>query len=294
MTSTVVEVHGSRDEAYPWRPNAKVILDSISSNGDRLTTLQVEIHRYMLPEFNTHRKFSRNSASSRAIPYAKMRKKALETPVLPSSWRAEQKGMQGGEFLDEAHQDFATRKWLHARDQAVRAADELHTAGVHKSTINRLLEPFLPHTIIVSSTDYTGFFEQRCNPQAQDDIRIAAEAMREACYSSTPQPLRHGQWHTPYITKDDWTQASAEDLDMAQQRDLFKKISAARCARVSYLSQSGKREWDKDIDLYDRLVTSGHWSPFEHVATPERPGVQTPGNFDGWRQWRHELEFPRQ
>lgn len=282
-----------------FTPTAKVILDSISPDDNRLTTMEVTIHRYMLPEFNTHRKFSRNSASSRAIPFAKMVEKAKTSNVYPTHWRREQRGMQGGEIItDPAKADLLRAGWDRAREAAIRQAEFLASHGVHKSVVNRLLEPFLPHTIIVSSTDFSGFFEQRCNPQAQDDIRVAAEAMRAAYEASTAQPLDYGNWHTPYITPEDIAQADAEEYIGYSRDALFKQISTARCARVSYLTQDGNREWDKDLVLYNRLVTAkpGHWSPLEHVATPTNPAAglffTTLGNFDGWQQLRHREEYP--
>src|SRR6188768_1695777 len=184
-------------------PNAKIIADSINSQGDRLTTMEVTIHRFVLAEFNTHRAFSRNSASSRAIPFAKMRAKALETPAVPLSWPREQKGMQGGEELPQTARLVAGDRWLVARNMAVAAADELHEIGVHKSVINRLLEPFLPHTIIVSATDWSGFWAQRCHPDAQPEIRVAAEAMQVAYEASTPKKLAWGEFHLPYVTEEE-------------------------------------------------------------------------------------------
>lgn len=279
-----------------FKPTAKVILDSISPDGDRLTTIECTIHRYMLPEFNTHRKFSRNSASSRAIPFARMVEKAKTSRVFPSLWRKEQRGMQGGEIItDPTTIAVMQGTWSAARDACVRSAEHLASMGVHKSIVNRLLEPFLPHTIIVSATNFSGFFDQRCNPQAQDDIRLAAEAMREAYYSSTPRLLNYGDWHMPYLTEEDWAEAYASDRTNDELIEKLKKISVARCARVSYLTHDGKRDWDKDLELFNRLVTAepGHWSPLEHVATPakafEEPFVR--GNFTGWKQLRHEIEY---
>lgn len=277
---------------------AKIILDSISPDGHRLTTFEVKYHRYMLPEMNTHRKFSRNTASSRAISYAKMRQSIIDDPAFPSSWRLEKKGMQGGELLSAEDQELAGERWLVARDQAIKVADELHGLGVHKSTVNRILEPFQYVTSIISATDFSGFFDQRCNPQAQDDIRIAAEAMRAAYDASTPRVAAYGVWHCPYITPEDIAQADEMKIYGPERQELFKQISVARCARVSYLTQDGKREWDKDLILYNRLITAvpGHWSPAEHVATPENPATteffKTPGNFYGWTQLRHHLEYP--
>jgi hypothetical protein len=63
------------------------------------------------------------------------------------------------------------------------------------------------------------------------------------------------------------------------------KISVARCARVSYLNFEGKIDNEKDYDLHDRLMNEGHWSPFEHCATPTSSDTYS-GNFLGWLQYR--------
>lgn len=286
-----------------FQPSAKVILDSITPDGDRLTTMEVTLHRFVLAEFNTHRAFSRNSASSRAIPYAKMRSKALETPALPLSWPQEQKGMQGGAELPESAQIAAEERWLVARNMAVAAADELHEIGVHKSVINRLLEPFLPHTIIVSATDYKGFWAQRCHPDAQPEIRVAAEVMKEAYDASRPKEIFWGHWHLPYITNEERVEfpikLHAADGRGYREWELVKynpllKISAARCARVSYLTHDGVRDVAKDQELFDRLAhhKPAHASPLEHVAAAGVPLLRKiRGNFRGWNQLRHVLSM---
>lgn len=280
-----------------FKPSARVILDSISPSGHRLTTLEVTIHRYMLPEFNTHRVFSRNSASSRAIKFMRMVAKVLTSKVYPTAWRLEKPGMQGGDIITDPEIVAKARaSWDRARDAAVAEAKYLNEElGIHKSIANRLLEPFAPHTIIVTASSFEGFFNQRCNPQAQDDIRVAAEAMWDAYNDSVPRFLNYGQWHTPYITKDDWTEAYSRGLTVEQQTHLFKQISAARSARVSYLTHDGVRNWEKDLELFNRLVSAkpGHWSPLEHVATPINPlNIQAVrGNFTGWAQLRHFYEL---
>lgn len=268
-------------------PSAKVILDSISPSGNRLTTMEVTIHRFVLAEFNTHRVFSRNSASSRAIPVEKMIAKAMDDPAIPLFWPAEQKGMQGGDQLDTGPRREAFEVWQRARMGAIESATALTKLGLHKSVVNRLLEPFLPHTIIVSSTEWTNFFAQRCNPAAQPEMRAAAEQMRGAYLESTPEPLGIGEWHTPYITPED----DADGELIPVQKRLF--VSAARCARVSYLTQDGRRDYKEDLALFNRLVTArpGHWSPLEHVATPQHPDYESRlGNFRGWDQLRHSFE----
>jgi thymidylate synthase ThyX len=150
---------------------------------------------------------------------------------------------------------------------------------VHKQELNRLLEPFLWHTVIVSATEWQNFFELRCAPNAQPEIRVAALLMLEAMNASVPQALDYGAWHTPLLQPDE------NNLDPEIQR----RISAARCARVSYLTHEGLREIERDLELYDRLRADRHLSPFEHVATPA-PDSAFQANFRGWLQLRREIE----
>ncbi|WP_336250090.1 FAD-dependent thymidylate synthase [Stomatohabitans albus] len=256
-------------------PSAAVICDSVSHTGARLTTIEVTLHRFVLAELNTHRVFSRNSSSSRAIPVAKQIERVMTNPAVPMEFGANQKGMQASELVDDA--EGAMAAWLAARDAAVEQVRTLQAIGVHKQITNRLLEPFMWQTVIVSSTEWQNFFAQRCSPLAQPEIRLAAEAMREAYDASTPAHVEDGGWHTPYI------RAEEESLDIETK----KRISVARCARVSYLTHDGKRDLDADLNLYDRLISAEppHWSPMEHVATPG----DGPGNFHGWKQLRHLL-----
>lgn len=275
---------------------AEVIADSIDDKGNRLTTMEVTFHRFVLAEFNTHRVFSRNSASSRAIPVEKQIKMLFDSPAFPVSWASEQPGMQGGtdltgEALEDA-QELFQRVYEHNLYE-VLAYLKRHpnkSERLHKSLINRLLEPFMWHTVIVTSTEWDNFFQQRCSPLAQPEIRVAAEMMESALRSSEPDLKRQGQWHLPYIQEDE------QDLPL----ELKIKLSAARCARVSYLTHDGVRDINKDIELYEKLVTADppHWSPLEHVARPidrslnsiERSVLELPGNFSGWVQLRHIVD----
>ena len=267
---------------------ARVVLDSIGSHAPRLTTIEVTLHRFVLPEFNTHRVFSRNSASSRAIPFHKQVRRVMDYPAVPISFPAEQRGMQGGEEV--AYRQEAERKWLEARDNAVHAAKMLSQFyGVHKSVANRLLEPFMWHTIIVTATEWDGFWAQRCSPLAQPEIRVAAEAMRKAYEESTPTQVLS---HTPYITREDREDVWRLPADYGTSQSVLRRVSAARCARVSYLTHDGQRDLTQDLSLYDRLVSARplHASPLEHVARPMAPGESQRGNLIGWRQMRHDVE----
>lgn len=293
--------------------DAKVLADSRSPAGHRLTTLEATFPRFVLAEFNTHRVFSRNSASSRAIPIAKQLRRVFEDPYIPIEFGSNQPGMQAGAALTGEKRDAAEREWLHARDDAVRrvlglvaepdaiSADDdlLEVLGqveeairnraqpgewlnVHKQVANRLLEPFMWHTVIVTATEWDNFWNLRCHPDAQPEIRLVAESMRTATMDSAPAELDWGDWHLPLIRPEDREQ-------MTSLEDLIK-VSAGRCARVSYLTHAGKRDLEADIQLHDRLLESGHMSPLEHPARPlsaeELEESEWSGNFRGWCPYR--------
>jgi len=203
-------------------------------------------------------------------------------PVVPLEWGRNKAGMSASETLSEDEATAALHEWLRARDDAVRHAKALLDLKVHKQELNRILEPFLWHTVIVSSTEWRNFFELRCAPNAQPEIREAALRMRAAMDASEPRPMAPGEWHTPLV------QADEAALDVETR----KRVSAARCARVSYLTHEGKREIDKDLELYERLRSDRHLSPFEHVATPA-DDQNFHANFRGWIQMRAAVEKPR-
>ena len=142
-----------------------------------------------------------------------------------------------------------------------------------------MLEPFAWITVIVTATEWSNFFTQRCHADAQPEIKHLADMMLGAFRASTPEPVDGDAWHLPLLQQDE------RSLDIATQR----MLSVARCARVSYLTHDGTRDREKDIELYERLLgggANGHWSPFEHVATPLADGLAWVANFRGWKQYR--------
>lgn len=255
---------------------AKVICDSLHNN-KRLTTLELEYPRYIHSEFMTHRVFSRNASSSRAIPIEKMISRIEDDPIYPI-FMYNQKGMAASESIKDSNDlDECYWIWNQARSDAILHARRLVDVGVHKQVVNRLLEPFATIKTIVSATEWDNFFSLRINPAAQQEIQILATAIKEAIDASIPKLLDISHWHLPYI------QESEEDLPL----ETLRKISVARCARVSYLNHDNLVELEKDIELHDQLVSSRHASPFEHVATPN--DATSNGNFKGWLQYRFYL-----
>jgi thymidylate synthase ThyX len=273
--------------------SARVLLDSRAPSGARLTTLEVRYPRFIHSEMMTHRVFSRNAASSRAIPIKKMIAAVREEPALPVYWGRNQTGMSAREAIAADGEARARAEWQLALEDALRHAERLAAQDIdlHKQLVNRLLEPFAWITVIITATDWANFFTQRCHPDAQPEIKHIAEMMLAEYNASTPVPVEMGRWHLPLIQPDE---RSLPDEQLC-------KLSVARCARVSYLTHDGKRDRERDLELYERLLgggANGHWSPFEHVATPAPAADQRSANFAGWEQYRkrfpeeHVTTFP--
>jgi thymidylate synthase ThyX len=273
--------------------SARVLLDSRAPSGARLTTLEVRYPRFIHSEMMTHRVFSRNAASSRAIPIKKMIAAVREEPALPVYWGRNQTGMSAREAIAADGEARARAEWQLALDDALRHAERLAADDIdlHKQLVNRLLEPFAWITVIITATDWANFFTQRCHPDAQPEIKHIAEMMLAEYNAGTPVPVEMGRWHLPLIQPD----------ERALPDEQLCKLSVARCARVSYLTHDGKRDRERDIELYERLLgggANGHWSPFEHVATPALTADQRSANFAGWEQYRkrfpeeHVTTFP--
>jgi len=237
---------------------------------------------------------SRNSASSRAIPFERMKKRVLEEPFIPLRFQKDHKGMQGEDYLKGDDEKEARRLWLVARDKAVHIAKLMNReTGVTKQLCNRLLEPFQWQTIICSATEWENFFALRAHEAAEIHIQKIAYMMLEAYNENTPTQLREGEWHIPFGDKIDkkritelkeWERPSIDGEEV--YLDDFKvKIATARCARVSYLNFEGKDDYGADIVLHDRLSEQGHWSPFEHCAIANNDKKRS-GNFVGFTQYR--------
>lgn len=274
---------------------AEIIADSISPDGIRLTTFQLRYPRFIHSEFMTHRLFSRNASSSRAIPVNRMIEDLRRDPAMPVFWGSNKPGMQAGDELDTDDIFQARQIWLDAMETAIIAAENLMAVGLHKQIANRILEPWAHINVVVTATDWENFFTLRRHKDAQPEIKALADAMYEEMQISEIVTLQNGQWHLPYINLEDEFPDQGEKPDI----ETLKKVSVARCARVSYLTHDGKETTiEKDLALYERLLGSQplHASPAEHQATPDEQdehgnwkNSQLHGNFSGWKQFRKYL-----
>jgi hypothetical protein len=230
----------------------------------------------------THRVFSRNAASSRAIPVSKMIKQVWHTPVVPVWFGAHQSGMQAAEELMGFKLISAKFLWTLGGKIACALAWLMMKAGMHKQLVNRVLEPWSWITVIVTATEWSNFFALRTHEDAQPEIRHIALLAKNQFDVSIPTLVTLKGWHLPLV--DDYERLLVEGYNI----DEIVKICVGRCARISYLTHDGARDPRKDIELCEKLRCSGHMSPFEHAAHPLR-GLYPSGNFVGWQASRKSI-----
>lgn len=271
---------------------ASVVEDSLAPNGIRLTTFQLKYPRLVHSEFMTHRVFSRNASSSRAIPVARVIEQVRTNPAMPVHWGRNQPGMQAHtEFEKEYDREWCKALWVRAANAAADIAEEMMNFGLHKQVANRVLEPYQFMHVVVTATEWENFFDLRDHTDADPNIECLAKKVKAARLASVPAEVRMGQWHLPYVLPQERSDP------VLIEKGALQKISAARCARVSYLKHDGAApNVTEDIALYERLVGSFpiHASPIEHQATPmsgfQFASSEFSGNFHGWNQYRKIVE----
>jgi thymidylate synthase ThyX len=253
---------------------AEVLADSVAPGCPRLTSLKVRFPHIILPQVLTHRVFSRNTSSSRAIPVARLIADVERDPFIPREWRySADRGMQPGEVMSKHDSRLALFCWKNAMERAMIEAGALAVIGASKEHSNRALEPYAHVSMIITATEWGNFLKLRLDSHSQIEIRDLAEAIRDAMAASAPKAVRVGDWHMPYGDSNDRMQ------------------SAACCARISYDSHDGGKATPKaNLRLADGLMADGHWSPFEHQCCA---GINPAhrGNFAGnWMQQRKIME----
>lgn len=274
--------------------SAKIIAHSKSSvNGKEIVTFELQYPRFIHGELMTHRLFSRNAASSRAIPISKMIEQVRNDPAMPIHWGKNQPGMQANEECDNpvfvedfyhneiwmgksmerakevSHVPPATA-WAYFASCIADYAEQFEISGYHKQVANRILEPFQWMKTVLTATEFDNFFWLRKHADAQPEIKRLAELMWEALRESKPRVLPTGWWHTPYFHNGYWCPFMMDEdcYDEPSTLEDALAISSSCCAQVSYRLLDESLEKAKVI--YKKLVDSEpvHASPFEHQATP--------------------------
>lgn len=247
--------------------SARIVLDSVSPDGVRLTTLEVEMPRYLVAQLNTHRVFSRNSASSRAMPTIGVIRRAIHEPVEPAVWSANCAGMRPKEALTGIRLLAVKAVWRLGRYANVGVAYTLASLGLHKQYTNRWLEMHVTTKVLISSTEWDNFFDLRIDEAAQCDMAEVAVAIKKALAFSHPVSVAYDTWHLPYVGHVD---GATPKLSLCKSI----AVSVSMCAQVSYRSADVTPA--KAMRVCKALLSGKklHASPFEHVSVCERDTVR--------------------
>jgi hypothetical protein len=252
--------------------SARILADSISPEGHRMTSMELEYPRFILAELNTHRMLSKNSASSRAIPIATMHRQIVESPATPVYWGKNQPGMSAKEEVSPDVMEFAEELWHKGMYEAIEIAAKLSSIGLHKQIANRITEPWMMMKTVISGTEWANLLYLRNHPDAQPEFAELAQCIQDVLDLSSPTELQPGEWHLPYVDlyRSDYDgilhYIGPEGMPLSIEN--ARILSASCCAQVSYRRNDNSMEKAKMI--YDKLINStpAHASPVEHQATP--------------------------
>lgn len=236
--------------------SAEIITD-VANGESRWTCFKIRYPRYIMAEVNTHRMLSRVSASSRAIPTAKLIERVKRDPFIPIHVGANQRGMSADSEVDNETRERFLDQWRLAARSACLSAEGMERLGVHKQVINRVLEPFLTVETLIAGTEWGNFFKLRASREAQPEFACLAYKMLDAYKESQPVVVNDG-WHGPFMDK----------MPPGITTEEKKLIAVARVARISYANFSGEINIKDDLRLAGQLKSNGHMSPFEFVVYP--------------------------
>jgi len=255
--------------------SVELVRDSVSIFDQRITTLKLVYPRIIHDEFLTHRAFSRNASSNRAIPLERILADLRDNYYIPNVFDQEKRGMSSDTPLPETLQKQAESLWIEGIEKTIETCKSLEGLGIHKQFINYLLLPYQYITVLVTATDWENFFNLRDSPEAHPEMRKLARRIREVMNVSTPEIIEYG-WHIPFCGSQILTCPS----------NLVESV--AYCARISYNAKK-KFTLEQNLDLARRLYKNKHMSPFEHIAKPVF-GRDRYANFTGWRSLRFFID----
>lgn len=298
MTHRDCARNAASSRAIPWRRVAKAKLRDIPANGTIISKGQFaeigtdldEIYDYVV--------------GNCTVSYVG------NSPFIPVFIGTEQKGMQSGSEIIEPNRSAIIECIKRMKDFCLTECNKMYELGAHKSIINRYVEPWSYITILRTATEWKNFYRLRVHPKAEKHFNFIATMMKLAMNNSVPRRLREGEWHLPYLREED--QHDAENCLIPERlrlqckydggwrnpTEVLKRVSAGRCARLSYLNQDGIRALGDDLGIFEKLMfpemieerddDALHASPTEHVAEA-LSSKERSGPFLGWRQFRKEF-----
>lgn len=265
------------------------VLRSVCANtGKEIITLILEYPRVIHAQLLTHRVFSKNSSSSRAVPAARAIEQIRENPA-KYFWTENQKGMQGTEITSEDKLHHINVLFDLAKETNIKIVEKLtdpEGLNVHKQNACRLLEPFQNIRVCLTSTEWDNWDWLRIDPDAQGEIADLAKAMHKVRTQMPRQFLEPGEWHLPFVESS--RNPDTGDFEYFDSVGNVITLEQGKIISMSCTAQTSYRRLDTSLhkaeDMYGKLFSGNkvHASPSEHQATPISPMVDAGFNAEDW------------
>lgn len=222
---------------------AKIIADSISPQGSRITSYLLTYPRFIHSELMTHRMFSRNSASSRAIPVKKMIGFVRNNMFTPLAVQKAHKGMQGSDYFEGVELEQAIQLWIESAELALQQAEKMEKLGITKQLINRILEPYQYYQVLLTGTEFENFFELRCPHYAVNWYPSRSpEALEptQASFKSRKDAIKYTEGECNNWKEQDWRDSNESQAEI-------------------HIQALAEAMWDAMNESTPRQLKSGEW-----------------------------------
>lgn len=264
---------------------AKLLKYSKNQAGRSIITFETET------DCVTHTQMSQHTSGVNAAKSKRSQKAHIQIEEVESGyaykpqvwWKDQIKGMQPTEYFAFKEHLRLNEEWKNWQQECVKFARYLHSKGVARQIVGKVIMPFKVIKAMWTFPDYgfDNFIELRAKEgtHAQHEINELALMMKKLRDKATPELLLDGEWHIPYSTP---------ELPLAQ--NIRKSISCT--AFMSYDSHEKERTAEKYKNFSNRLLEDKHMSCFMHIAQA-KSGDGFHERLRGFSSLREELKHGR-
>lgn len=219
--------------------NCEIVADSLNPFGNRITTFKLTYPRIIHSELMTHRLFSRNAASSRAIPVKKMIESVRNNMFTPLAVQKAHKGMQGSDYFEGVELEQAKQLWIESAELALQQAEKMEKFGISKQIVNRIVEPYQYYQVLVTATEFENFFSLRC-PKYHYDLEDKyfkskkdwLEYYKKTCIGDVNSDFK--------LKEEDWLQINKSQAEI-------------------HIQKIAEMMWDKINTSKPKILQNGEW-----------------------------------
>lgn len=254
-----------------------------------ITTLLCEYPRYIHSEIMTHRQLSRNSGSSRATPFNIYCERIIKDPAFFAELGINRSGMNADSVLNKENAEAFKHEYMQLMHHTVDTAMSWSAKyNLHKQIINRVLEPYVRTSTVITATEWDNFLYTRAIAKGVEPVmHLLANCIKQAVDYAN-ENAKDGVAHLPFVTDNEFNTCSLKDC---------VKHAVSRSARCTILSNVTKKlsTIEEDEKLYNWLSSADpmHASPFEHIAFATKSYEPYYNLRGGWMSQRFVLDTQR-